>query len=483
MSTTTDSQSLLNPDYSYADRVNSNRPTVARPPSPAGLTVRTSWRDHRGIALNAFTADVAAGLPGPDWLAGIRRTVIDGMDAVDLPDTNEEVWRYSRIGELDLGRYIALGRQPTTKTAAGLDLATYGETSALIVVRNGWVSEATTSSDALDDGLYVGPVADLAEGESLFGSALEVPVDLFGHLNRAFGPEPVAVVVPDGIHLEAPVVVVVLSDVDGAAVFPRVVVRLGADATATVIEHHASAEVDALVAPVFEATVGHSGYLRHALVQDLGPRVWQLGHQAFRVEQSGRLEAFSVGLGGDYVRTRTDCRLAARGAEGRLTAAYYGEKEQTLDFRTFQEHAAPDTTSDLLFKGALDGASRSVYTGLIRVLPEAVRTVAHQTNRNVKLSAEAWAESVPNLEIETDDVVCSHASTVSPVDEDQRFFLESRGVPTVVAERLLLEGFFEDVAAAAPHPGVAGILRDALADRLNRRSNMESLAMQGESAL
>jgi Fe-S cluster assembly protein SufD len=188
------------------------------------------------------------------------------------------------------------------------------------------------------------------------------------------------------------------------------------------------------------------------------------------------VETFAVALGGDYARTRVDCRLAGRGAEGRLAAAYYGEDDQMLDFRTFQDHAAPDTTSELTFKGAVDGSSRSVYTGLIRVRPEAVRTSAHQTNRNVKLSSNAWAKSVPNLEIETDDVVCSHASTVSPVDEDQRFFLESRGIPTGVAERLLLEGFFADVAAAAPHPAVSETLREALAERLDRRTAGEKNA-------
>ena len=349
------------------------------------------------------------------------------------------------------------------------DLSAYGEMAAVVVVRNGWVVETTCASDALDAGLFVGPVGEAPGGESLFGAAQEEPADLFGHLNRAFGPEPVAVVVPGGLRLEAPVVVVVLTDADGAAIFPRVLVQVGDDASATVVELHTSTVVDSLVAPVLEATVGRDGHLRHALVQELGPRVFQLGHQAFRVGQSGRIDAFAAGLGGDYARTRIDCRLMGRGAEGRLAAAYFGEDDQTLDFRTFQEHAAPDTRSELLFKGALDGSSRSVYTGLIRVRPEAVRTVAHQTNRNVKLSPDAWAESVPNLEIETDDVVCSHASTVSPVDEDQRFFLESRGVPTVAAERLLLEGFFEDVAATAPHPAVAETLREALADRLDRR--------------
>ena len=342
-----------------------------------------------------------------------------------------------------------------------------------MVIRNGWVVDNTLDTRIAEAGVTIGPIADLVDGADHLGSAIDFPVDLLGHLNRAYGPEPVAIVVPDGVQVDTPVVVVVLTDADASAVFPRVIVRCGDGATLTVVELHTSTDVGSLVVPVLEATVGRDGHLRHALVQELGPRVWHLAHQAFQVGQSGTVEAFTAGLGGDYARTRIDCRLVGRGAEGRLAAAYYGEGDQTLDFRTFQEHAAPDTTSDLLFKGALDGASHSIYSGLIRVRPEAVRTRAHQTNRNVKLSPDAWAESVPNLEIETDDVVCSHASTVSPVDEDQRFFLESRGVPTQVAERLLLEGFFQDVADAAPVPAVAGILREALAERLDRRTGPE----------
>ena len=255
------------------------------------------------------------------------------------PDTDEEVWRYSRIGELDLDRYAPLKRQRATQTVVQRDLSAFGEMSAVGVIRNGWIVEATASSDAVDAGLYAGPVGDAPDGESLLGAAVDVPVDLFGHLNRAFGPEPLAVVVPDGVRLGAPVVVVVLTDGDGAAVFPRVLVRVGADASADVVELHTSPKVDALVAPVQAATVGRDGHLRHALVQELGPRVWQLGHQAFQVEKSGRLEAFAAGLGGDYARTRTDCRLVGRGADGRLAAAYYGEDDQTLDFRNFKDQS------------------------------------------------------------------------------------------------------------------------------------------------
>ena len=133
-----------------------------------------------------------------------------------------------------------------------------------------------------------------------------------------------------------------------------------------------------------------------------------------------------------------------------------------LDFRTFQDHAAPDTTSNLLFKGAVGDQAASVYTGLIQVEKNARGTNAFQTNRNLKLSDDAWAESVPNLEIENNDVHCSHASTVGPIDEDQRFYLESRGVPPEVAERLIVAGFFDEVleAAARRRRVVAGLRRE-----------------------
>jgi Fe-S cluster assembly protein SufD len=182
------------------------------------------------------------------------------------------------------------------------------------------------------------------------------------------------------------------------------------------------------------------------------------------------LTSSHVALGGDYARSRTDCRLIGKGATGNLQAIYFGENEQTLDFRTFQKHDAPKTTSNLLFKGAVDDHSRSVYTGLIKVEKVATGTNAFQTNRNLKLSEHAWAESVPNLEIETNDVKCSHASTVGPVDLEQLFYLESRGVPTDVAERLVVAGFFQEVLEAFPVPGVIGLVNDAIEQRLDRRS-------------
>jgi Fe-S cluster assembly protein SufD len=159
--------------------------------------------------------------------------------------------------------------------------------------------------------------------------------------------------------------------------------------------------------------------------------------------------------------------MVGRGASADLLSIYYGDGDQTLDFRTFQDHVAPDCTSDLLFKGVVDDRSRSVYSGLIKVRPTARGTNAFQTNRNVKLSEDAWAESVPNLEIENNDVRCSHASTVGPIDEDQRFYLESRGVPTDVAERLIVSGFLGEVVERLPVVAARGLVRSRIEETLD----------------
>jgi Fe-S cluster assembly protein SufD len=136
------------------------------------------------------------------------------------------------------------------------------------------------------------------------------------------------------------------------------------------------------------------------------------------------------------------------------------------DFRTLQSHEAPRTHSDLLFKGAVKDTSKSVYTGLIKITENGTKTEAFQTNRTLTLSRGAWAESVPNLEIETNDVKCSHASTVGPIDDEQRFYLESRGIPPETAERLVILGFFDDVLAALPVGSLRPELRQRVADKL-----------------
>lgn len=418
-------------------------------------------------AVASFAPEHAAAVPGPDGLRARRSAAAEAFAAASLPSVDEEVWRYSPIGDLDLDRY----RPSAPAVHAGvpeaaqqiLDLAA-GIASVGIVTVDGRLVHRAPLGGPIVDGLAVAEATD-ADADVLDVSG--APDDAFGLLHDAFAV-PIVVRVPAGATV-GPIVAVHWTSGGGVAAFPRVVVDAGADCDVALLEVLRSAEgADALVVPVTDLLVGKAARVGHLVVQDLDHATWQLATQRSSVDAEATLTATATAFGGRYARQRTDCRLAGRGATGNLRALWFGEADQHLDFRTFQDHAAPDTTSDLVYKGAVGGTSRSVYTGLIKVRPDARGTNAFQTNRNLKLSEGAWAESVPNLEIENNDVRCSHASAVGPVDEEQRWYVESRGVPTAIAERLIVAGFFEEVLADLPVPAAGAPLRQLLNGKLDR---------------
>jgi Fe-S cluster assembly protein SufD len=419
-----------------------------------------------------FGPTVARELPGPEWLRDRRLAASQRLADAELPTTEEEVWRYSRIGELDLADFAPLSAAATKDVppAAMELLATVPERAGAVVLVDGFVVHAEIDGAWEAKGFRLGRLADAEEGEAALASVADRPADVFAQMNLAYGAEPLSVQVPAGLTVDAPVVLIDWIATEGAAVFPRTIVQLGAASAATVVEWQSGHDVRALTAPVTELDIGPEARLSHVTVQQRATRTWQIADQVTRVAQQATFVGTQAGLGGDYARSRVDCRLIGRGATGNLRAAYFGEDEQMLDFRTFQDHLAPDTTSDLLFKGAVAGTSRSVYTGLIHVAKEARGTNAFQTNRNVKLSDGAWAESVPNLEIENNDVRCSHASTVGPIDEDQRFYLESRGVPPQVAEQLIVAGFFGEVVEQITVPSLAARVEAEIDRRLTAGS-------------
>jgi Fe-S cluster assembly protein SufD len=419
--------------------------------------------------VTPFSADAAAALVGPDWLRARRAAALDRFSATSLPSPEEELWRYSRVAELDLDRYAPALEPPTGGAALPADveavLDAAGPRSALVVLRNGHL----VSVEGGAPGLEVGSLADLDPSGEALGAVAGEPADAFASLHDAFVADPVLVRVARGAVVTDPVVVVSLVEGDGTAAFPRLVVSAGENSEVTVFGHAASTDVDALVLPVVELDAGQAARLRYLDAQLLGQSVWQLGHQASRVGRDAAFATTMVSLGGDYARLRIDSALDGRGASGEMQAVYFGEGSQMHDMRTLQDHVAPRTTSNLLFKGVVQGTSHAVYSGLIHIGKEAAGVDAFQTNRNIKLSDGAWAESVPNLEIENNDVRCSHASAVGPVDEEQRFYLESRGVRPAAAERLIVLGFFEEVLNRLPVPGAKGPLRAEIVRKLDRR--------------
>jgi Fe-S cluster assembly protein SufD len=382
--------------------------------------------------VRAFTPDAVRAGASTDL--DLRSAAAERAASTPLPTADDEVWRYSRIRDLDLDA-LTPGRAATTVTG--------GDPSAEIVL-----------------------------GASLGSSApVDQAVDVFHELNTAF-MDVVRIRVGRGRAVGEPIVVTHRIAGDAVACFPRLVIEAGEDAEVVVVEQFLSADgVRNLVVPRLEVHAAQSARVRYLGVNLLGTSTWMLGHQQAIGERDSTTLLSSVALGGDYARMRTDARVAGPGASTRQIALYYADGTQMHDFRTLQDHIAPKTNSDLLFKGAVQDQASSVYTGLIRIRHDAKGSAAFQTNRNLTLSHGAWAESVPNLDIETNDVKCSHASTIGPIDDEQRFYLESRGIPPEVAERLVVLGFFDEVLDQLPVGPLATELRQQVSAKLQRRTS------------
>ncbi|MEK7292314.1 MAG: Fe-S cluster assembly protein SufD [Actinomycetota bacterium] len=351
--------------------------------------------------------------------------------SLTFPTTEEEIWRYSRIDELDLAAF----RHGTTRTVI----------------------------DHADEVRLDGH-----DAQSCLGIAMVNAVDVFAQLNTD-NAAPVALKVGRNVVVPSTVVITHHLDESGIVAYPRLVIDAAENSEITVIERFISADdVVSLVAPVVELRAAQAARITYLAINELGRQTWQISHQQAVGDRDSTMRLFSVALGGDYARVRAEVRLVGQGASAQQTALYFADGNQMHDFRTWQVHEAPRTHSDLLFKGAVKDTARSVYTGLIKIGEHAAGSQAFQTNRNLTLSHGAWAQSVPNLEIETNDVKCSHASTIGPIEEDQRFYLESRGVPPHIAERLVVLGFFDEVINRLPESSFTEGLRAQVSAKLGR---------------
>ena len=428
---------------------------------------------------DVFTVDAARALGGPDWLVARRTAAAERLGSVSWPTPDEEIWRYSRIGELDLGRYrpfeeAELGRAGDERAPGGGPWAAEaGNHAAMVVVRDGRVVHHELDPGLEAKGVRVCGIAT-CEGEdvqALVGAASKSSEDAFTVLHEAFLAGGALIEVPAGVVIEEPILVLHWCEGDGRASFPHTIVSLGENAEATVLDRFGSPETDHLVDAVTELLVADNARLRYLSVQQHGSKTWHLGLQRAILGRNSVLRSSAVSLGGDYARLRSETLLQGEGGESDQLAVYFADGSQMLDFRTLQDHDAPRTNSNLLFKGAVEDVARSVYSGLVRLRKPAQKANAYQTNRNLVLSEGAHAESIPNLEIEANDVKCSHASTVGPIDDDQLYYLESRGIPPEDAERLIVLGFFDDVLERLPVSALTRGLRRSVVDKLEHHGH------------
>jgi Fe-S cluster assembly protein SufD len=416
-------------------------------------------------------ADVA--VREPAWLAARREKSAARAAGLDLPQFKGHAgWEFTEIGSLDLGAFAparsgegdagAVERAETLLEAPE-GAVTLGQVDGLVV----------EEPDAVPDGVVVLPLSTaVAQHPELVEPHLGRIVDSesgdkFVAGNDADWTGGAFVYVPRGVHVSTPVLATAISDAAGVSLNRRVLVVLEEGAEAEVWEQYLSGSPDgeALLNTTIELVVGQNARLRFVCAQDINERSWIFGSLRAEVARDGYLDWVIAGFGSAHGKVRVETLLAGEGAEAKVTGAYAPHARQHVDFDTTQEHGAPNTTSDLAFRGILADRSTAVWRGMIKVDPGAQRTDAFQECRNLLLSKRAHADAIPGLEILANDVRCTHAAAIAQIDKEQLFYLRSRGLSEASATRLVIEGFMAELVERFKE----GAIRDAMAGALERR--------------
>jgi Fe-S cluster assembly protein SufD len=352
---------------------------------------------------------------------------------------------------------------------SGLDLPAYER----VAPDEGVTAEPLFALDtpaSLPDGVLVTTLEDAPAEliERHLGSLVSAEADAFVALNDAGVRGTAFVYVPRGVILKSPISLRSVQGRTGTLVNQRTLIVVEEGAEAEVWEQYLSGddEVDGVFNVVTELIVGDNARLRYVCGQGLAEKSWIFGAQRAEIGRDGRLDWVALGFGSARGHVRMETRLSGEGADARVTGAYATHGRQHIDFDTTQEHAAPNTTSDLAFSGVLQGRSSAVWKGNIIVDPGAQKTDAFQESRNLLISKRAHADAIPGLEIQANDVRCTHAAAVAQVDPEQLFYLRSRGLPEEIAKQLVIEGFLSALVERFEQGPVREILGDALERRL-----------------
>jgi Fe-S cluster assembly protein SufD len=292
----------------------------------------------------------------------------------------------------------------------------------------------------------------------------------FAALSASLSRSGVFLYVPKGVQVEDPLHSVLWAPGEGLAYFSHILVWLEEGASLTYVHEAASpkgVEGQAMHSGIVELHVGDRANLRFVELQSWGENVWNFSHERAKVGRDANIDWIFGALGSHVTKNFSDLDLVGEGATGRMSGFYFTDGEQHLDHDTQQNHLAPHTTSDLLFKGALKDHSRSVWQGMIYVAKGAQKTDGYQANRNLVLSTKARADSIPGLEILADDVRCTHGATVGKIDPEPIFYLRSRGIPYAEAEKVIVEGFFDPIMQRIPFEGVRERFQQAIVDKLS----------------
>ena len=397
----------------------------------------------------AFAAHLASLPPLPSWWIERKRAAYARFADLPLPVRTDEAWRFSNIAGLSLEGVApaASGRQ-----VPGVSMGI--KKSACLTFANGALVAREIMDPTLEkQGVIIDSLRNALtrHGDLVREHLLAQPARLgsakFTALHEAFLSDGAFIHVPKGVEVELPVGIFSLALGDGVAVFLHTLVVAGENARISVVEYFGSSsdEENQLAVGANDLYAGHGAQVNYVGKQDWSHRAFALQSNSTVVRRDARVQSLNLHLGGRQVRHESLSQLQAPGAFSEMLSLSVAHGEQEFDQRTLQIHQAPDTKSDLLYKNALLNRARTIFSGLIVVDPDAQRTDAYQSNRNLMLSEDAEANSLPGLEIQANDVRCTHGATTSRIDPEQEFYLQSRGIAKAQADELLTFGFFEEV--------------------------------------
>jgi Fe-S cluster assembly protein SufD len=401
----------------------------------------------------------------PDWFRDQQCAAWQQFESLPNPTRKDQAWRFSNVNLLDLAPFKISGalseddRKNVLKYSRGLEQ----HASRMVFANDQLIERDVISEDLKKRGVIFQPLeramvehADLfrkyfMSTEATLGSAK------FAALHRALVSSGTFLFVPRGTEIEQPIEIFHWLRHDNMSIFPHLLLVTDELAKVTVIEHFRSCNRTApgFACGVNDLIAGPGAKVTYVCAQNWGENVVALQMNSTTVDHDAAAMSLNLNLGSRYSRFESLSRLIGEGGRSDLLAVSVAKDQQEFDARTLQDHISPHTASDLLYKNALDDRARCTFGGLIRVEPHAHFTDAYQKVRNLLLSDDAEANSMPGLEILADNVRCTHGATSGQIDEDELFYLRTRGIPTKVAQRLLVTGFLDEVIQRLDHAAIA----------------------------
>jgi Fe-S cluster assembly protein SufD len=425
-----------------------------------------------GFTAEAFARHIGSLKGAPAWWVDRKKAAYARFARLPMPSRTDEAWRFSNIAGITLTGYAPAGTA-AAPVHSNPKAPFHVESAALISLVDGRLAGIQPiASDLAARGVVVTTLAEALTKypELLREHFMAQPQKLgsakFAALHEAFAEDGAFIHVPKGVEIEKPIIVVHAASGPGTAVFPHTLVIAEDNSRVTVVDYFVSSDQ----APHFacganDLYAGHGSKLTYAAAQ-----CWSLGTLSLQfnstvVRRDARVQSLNLHLGARQARHESLSQLQAPGGFSEMLAVTVASEAREFDQRTLQIHQAPNTKSDLLYKNALLDKSRTIFSGLIVVDPDAQKTDAYQSNRNLMLSDDAESNSLPGLEIQANDVRCTHGATSSRIDPEQEFYLKTRGIPQDAANQLLIFGFFEEVLSRLENDELHEAFRALIRDR------------------